>query len=290
MQTNKLISLAVVFLLVINIVLLLKVDDLKDELNSLSQNYQHLQSNVNAVAGNVNQSLDRFTREQSWITPIDIDYAKSKAAAGNDLVIVTWQIKDYPEDSRIFFNYSKADTEEFKTIPVQDKGNGLFEVGLPLDIKIEPVCDISVIRSGEQRGEQRAVLREEKVEPADQGLKAYVSMKSNGILKSSEISYLNLSHLAQVQYNPLTGFLEINNKKYDISLYEHNNGGNPLKSLSVKFYNGDSLVTDKTVDARILPDGSKNFILTYDAGSETISGIVFDVKYLDGESFTKEIL
>jgi hypothetical protein len=58
----------------------------------------------------------------------------------------------------------------------------------------------------------------------------------------------------------------------------------------VKFYHTGGTVTEKTTDVQDLKGDSKNFILSYDAGSETISGIELHVKYSDDKSFTKEIL
>ena len=81
MQSDRRLFFILVIVLIINISLLGKVGNLNNQVQNLRHNYNNLQSSISSISGNVNSSLDRFTREQSWI-PVRVDDGKTRVRRG----------------------------------------------------------------------------------------------------------------------------------------------------------------------------------------------------------------
>ena len=286
MSKNKLLSLSLVIILIMNFLLISKIDDLNNRVQNLSNNYNNLQSSISSVTSNVNQILDRFTREQSWITPVQINHEKSDVDTEQVLAVFNWQIKDYLEGSEVIFHYRLSDSEEFKAISAESTNTGFFEVSLPLEMKAEPSWEVHVTRTAERGVMEEAVT---KINQADQSIRCYVSMKTKDSLKSSEVSYLNYEYLAHMKYEPVRGHVHISRNNYNISLFEDNNSNNSFESITAEFYNGNNLIVKKPVEVQDAQNGMKDYSLSYDSGSEDISHIILKVKYKNGDTFQKEI-
>ncbi|MGI6449237.1 MAG: hypothetical protein ACOX3R_02775 [Desulfitobacteriia bacterium] len=299
--------LAILFL---NFFLVTEISELNNRLENLNHNYNNLQSNLHSLTGDVNHSLERFTREQSWITPVRINEEKSRVDPEKALVVLNWQIKDFEEGSEVVLHYRKADAEEFRAIAAESSNNTVFfEASLPLEMKAEPSWDISVSFSGKNRTSEGAAEIPEKAaemissekSDAQQALQCYVSMKTKNQIKSSELSYLNYSYLAHLKFEPVQGHVHIDGNKHYIQLTGVRIGSNAVKSVFAEFYSGQKLIAKKEVPARdvqITSDGNKpepvrgeinHYSLEYDSGSEAISRLILEVIYSNGDSFNKEI-
>jgi len=282
LQPEKRLFLAAVLILIMNFVLFAKIGDLNNQVSSLSQNNNNLQSSLNAISSDVNQSLDQFTKEQSWISPVEVNNEKTTVGNEQGLAVLNWQIKDYQEGAEVIFHYRQAASEEFKDIPAENKGAGFFEVNLPMEIKVEPFWNIQVVRS-----EKFGTATSEMQKPTEQtvGYSYYVSMKTGNIIKSSEISYFDVGYLAKIKYEPIQGHVEIKNNKYSISLVENQD----FASVLVKFYDDGKVIATKAMHVPADQNGLRSYALTYDPGSKSISHIVIQVKYINGNTFEKEI-
>lgn len=282
MQSEKRLFLAFILILIMNFVLFAKIGDLNNQVKSLSQNNNNLQSSLNTISNNVNQSLDHFVKEQSWISPVEVNDEKTIVENEQGLAVLNWQIKDYQEGAQVIFHYRQTESEEFKDIPAVNKGTGFFEVNLPMEIKVEPFWNIQVIRS-----EKFGTATSEIEKPIEQsvGYSYYVSMKTGDIIKSSEIYYFDVGYLAKVKYEPIQGHVEIKNNKYSISLVENRD----FASVLVKFYDGSNVIATKAMHVPSDQNGLRSYALSYDPGSQSISHIVIQVKYINGNTFEKEI-
>ena len=114
MQSDRRLFFILVIVLIINIVLLGKVGDLNNQVQNLRHNYNNLQSSISSISGNVNSSLDRFTREQSWITPVRVDDGKTRVDGENGLAVLNWQVKDFKEGAEVVFHYRQKRAESSK--------------------------------------------------------------------------------------------------------------------------------------------------------------------------------
>ncbi len=282
MQSEKRLFLAAVLVLIMNFILLAKIGDLSNQVENLNRSNNNLQSSLNEITSNVNQSLSQFTREQSWISPVEVNNEKNTVGNEAGTAVLNWQIKDYPENAEVIFHYRQAEAEEFKNIPAVNKGAGFFEVSLPMEIKVEPFWDIQVVKSKNfgSAASEVAKLPEQTV-----AYSCYVSMKTGNLIKSSEISYFDVGYLAKVKYEPIQGHVAIKNNKYDISLVERQE----YDAVLVKFFAGDQLIATKAMHVPADQKGLRSYALSYDSGSQSISHIVIQVKYRNGNTFEKEI-
>ena len=114
LQSDRRLFFILVIVLIINISLLWKVGDLINQVQNLRFNYNSLQSSINSISGNVNSSLDRFTREQSWITPVRVDDGKTRVDGENGLAVLNWQVKDFKEGAEVCFITAKMRTVSSK--------------------------------------------------------------------------------------------------------------------------------------------------------------------------------
>ncbi len=282
MQPEKRLFFVAVLILIMNIVLITKIGDLSNQVEDLTRNNNNLQSSLNVITSNVNQSLDQFTKERSWISPVEVNDEKTTVGNEQGLAVLNWQIKDYQENAEVIFHYRQAESEEFKNIPALNKGAGFFEVSLPMEIKVEPFWNIQVVRS-EKFGTSTAEMAKQVEQTV--GYNYYVSMKTGDIIKSSEISYFDVAYLAKVKYEPIQGHVEIKNNKYSISLVENQD----FASVLVKFFDGDHVIATKAMHVPADQNGLRSYALSYDPGSQSISHIVIQVKYMNGNTFEKEI-
>jgi len=289
LSKTKLLSITLAVIIIMNVVLISKIGDLNNRVQNLSHNYNNLGSSINSVTSNVNQSLDRFIREQSWITPVQINHEKSKVDTEQVLAVFNWQIKDYLEESEVVFHYRLSDTEEFTTVVAESINTGFFEVSLPLEIKAEPSWEVNISRTEKGVSEQSIEQIAREIKQADKPIRCYVSMKTKDSLKSSEVSYLNYEYLAHMKYEPVRGHVHISRNNYNISLFEDNNSNNSFESITAEFYNGNNLIVKKPVEVQDAQNGMKDYSLSYDSGSEDISHIILKVKYKNGDTFQKEI-
>lgn len=279
MQSDKRLFLVVVLVLILNIALFAKVGDLNNQVENLSRNYNNLQSSLNAISSNVNQSLDQFTKEQSWISPVAVNDEKTIVENEEGLAVLNWQVKDYQEGAEVVFHYRQAASEEFKDIPAVNKGAGFFEVNMPMQIKVEPFWAVQVVKTEKNHG----ISTSEMAKPDEQAInyEYYVSMKTNDIIKSSDISYFDVGYLAKIKYEPIQGHIEISNNTYSISLVENQD----FKSVLVTFYDGSNIVAKRAMHVPSNQNGLRIYLLTYEPGSQSISHFVIQVKYTNGKTF-----
>lgn len=288
MQSNRRLFLILVIVLIINIALLGKVGDLNNQIQNLRHDYNNLQSSISSISGNVNSTLDRFTREQSWITPVQADDGKTQVDGEQGLAVLNWQIKDFREGAEVVFHYRQNESGEFKAVTAKNIGDGFFEVEISFEITVEPFWEVGVSK----RTMGGTVTSEHKVEPPKPDYESvgyYVSMKTGDVTRSSEIAYIDVAYLSRMKYEPIVGHVEINNNKYHISLYEHHNSSNNFQSVTVKLYDGSNVVAEKAMEVRDVHDSGKTYMLNYIADSQDISHLVIQVKYADGKTFERKV-
>lgn len=288
MQSNRPLSTIVVLILLINVVLLFKIGDLNNRIANFDQNYNNLQSSVHSISANVNQTISQFTREQSWITPVQVNESKTIVENEKILASLNWQIKDYQAGSEVTFHYRTSESGEFKDVQAKSAGAGFFEVDIPFEVKVEPPWHVDMTRSGSSK---EMAIQESRI--SNQGAQAigyYVSMKTKDIVKSSEVSHLDPAYLAKVKYEPIQGHIEIRDNKYNITIFEHYPSSNNFESVILKIYDANNIVTEKPAEVQKMENNRKNFIILYDADSQNISTLVLQVKYTNGNTFEKDLL
>lgn len=288
MQSDRRLFFILVIVLIINIVLLGKVGNLNNQVQNLRHNYNNLQSSISSISGNVNSSLDRFTREQSWITPVRVDDGKTRVDGENGLAVLNWQVKDFKEGAEVVFHYRQKEGGEFETVPAKNIGDGFFEVEIPFEIRVEPFWEIRV--SKRILGGTKTSAHEVKPKKPDyQSVSYYVSMKTGDVTRSSEVAHVGVAYLAKIKYEIIVGNVHIDNDNYHISISEHHNSSNSFQSVNVKLYDGKRIVAEKAMEVRDVHGSGKTYRLDYVADSQDISHLVIQVEYADGKTFEKEV-
>jgi hypothetical protein len=288
LQSDRRLLFILVIVLIINIVLLGRVGNLNNQIQNLRHEYNNLQSSISSISSNVNSSLDRFTREQSWITPVRVDDGKTRVEGEKGLAVLNWQIKDFREGAEVVFHYRQNETEDFIAVPAQNKGDGFFEVEIPFEIRVEPFWEVDV-RERTMGGVVSSVHEAKPARPDYQSVSYYVSMKTGDVTRSSEIAHVDVAYLAKIKYETIVGHVDISNDEYHISLFEPRNSSNSFQSVTVKLYDGSRLVAEKAMEVRDVYDSGKTYRLDYVVDSQDVSHLVIQVKYADGKTFEKEI-
>jgi hypothetical protein len=197
LQSDRRLLFILVIVLIINIVLLGRVGNLNNQIQNLRHEYNNLQSSISSISSNVNSSLDRFTREQSWITPVRVDDGKTRVEGEKGLAVLNWQIKDFREGAEVVFHYRQNETEDFIAVPAQNKGDGFFEVEIPFEIRVEPFWEVDV-RERTMGGVVSSVHEAKPARPDYQSVSYYVSMKTGDVTRSSEIAHVDVAYLAKI--------------------------------------------------------------------------------------------
>lgn len=298
MQSNKPLSVIVLCVFILNLLLLTKVSGLETQLQNLENNYRNLRNEINSISGSVQNTLSRFTAEQSWITPVQVNEKKTHFENGQGFAVFSWQIKDWQEDAEVNFHYRLTESGEFQAIAAQNKGAGLFEVELPLEIEVEPYWSVGVsITSGLSTKTSEPAARAEAVTRAtdagtDQSFWFYVSMKTTEGTKSSEMGVLDVGYLAKTKYEPVDGRVRIKDNIYDVLIYNQLSAASAynLTSAHARFYNGATLVAAAPLEAREETNGSMQPLeLRYEPGKQAVTHLIIEVQYGDGKTFSKRI-
>lgn len=292
MQTNKPLFILIVLLLVINIVLFVRVGNLGNQIQSLRYNYDNIQSSVRSISGDINNTLQQFTREQSWITPVRVDHNRVQVDGDVGIALLNWQIKDFKEGADVVFHYRQGDSKEFVALPAKDKGDGFFETEMPFRVDVKPLWEISVSQThsaGRTSSETVSMAAmAEKTDADYRSVDYYVSMKSGDTIQSSEMANYDVAYLANMKYDTIVGHAHIHDKQYHVSLFD-SYGDNKYASVTVSFYDGKRFIGEKMMEISETHDVGATYELNYDGASQDISRLIIQVKYADGRIFEKEI-
>lgn len=292
MNSNRSLFILIALLLVINIVLFVRVGELNGQIQSLRYNYGNIQSSIDSISGDVNSTLQQFTREQSWITPVRVDHNRTWVDGDAGVALLNWQIKDFKEGAEVVFHYRRPDLEGFDETLAKDKGDGFFEAEMPFKANIEPLWEVNVSQT-HSRGKipSVSVSTASTAMAPDSGYRSvdyYVSMRSGDTIKSSEMTSFDVAYLANMKYDTIVGHVHIHDEQYHISLFD-SYGDNRYESVTVSFYDDKKLVDKKTLEMSETHNTGATYELDYEAASPGISRLVIRVKYKEGGAFEKEI-
>lgn len=282
---KRMLSIIVIVLLIMNFITFIKLGDLNNQIENLKYGQNQIQSSIGGISGNVNNTLNRFTREQTWITQVQANEGKTKIEDEKITAVLNWQIKEYQKGAEVVFNYRQRDTEEFIAIPAESIGDGLFEVVIPFEVEVEPFWEIGVSHSSEKNS-----ITEEVVDKGQKpsGINYYISMSMNDSVKSSEVSHFSPNYLVRTKYEPIMGHIDIRDNWVDISLFQHSPQGNEYDSAWFKVYDGNKLLAEQILEEEEGP-GRTQYFANYQEELGNITRLVLYVKYQDGKIFEKEI-
>ncbi|MCT8139165.1 hypothetical protein H1D32_16510 [Anaerobacillus sp. CMMVII] len=287
--------------LIINARLLVRVSDLDNRIDSMSYSQMEIRNRVENQTSSMQYVLEEFKNEQSWISGIQMEVDPFNIANGKTTLNFNWQIKELFNDSEVVFHYKYGKDQQFRSVPANEAGNGIFKANVSLDIALEPewYTGFSIpVGNDYSEVEERAYEDNYSEKMNKHEFSYYVTVSNDNLLRSSEIHFSNFAHLGTDYYGILDLFVDIHDKGYHISVmrpdYYTENGVYLDEVYVKKFKNGVLIDEEKLVsnsnEARTQP---YEFPLVFQNQTKNepfeFSSLVIRVVYNNGQTFEKEV-
>jgi len=286
-----------------NYVLVRRLDVMDNKINNIS-NYQHqVISTVNSQVGNITNAINKIKEDQSWLSAVNVDTVINGSDKNKAIVNFEWQVKELENNSEVLFNYKKNDEQEYKSIKVEDKGNGFFRVVMPVEIHPEPNWNYQIIDRGTNTGErQMRVIEEKEAYERENRLtfNYYISVSHGDMIKSGEINIAPIEDVGARYY----GYLEVRtdidrDNNYSISVMSGKMSDSDiyLKEAYLKKYRDGKLLEEEKLEEReIVYEGgiparedTKDFYTKSSKEKLDYSNLVLKVVYSDSSVFEREV-
>ncbi|MBE4909167.1 hypothetical protein IMZ08_13960 [Bacillus luteolus] len=281
--------------LILNFNLLVSLDRVEHQVNSLSHNQHNILSDVNSQAGQIQNIMNEFLNEQSWISRIHMEFDQSEAEDGKAAATFEWQVKELQSNSEVTFNYVYGPGEDFITLPAKEIQQGLFQVRIPIEVEVKPLWEVGVITTtGSSMEEESKQKFEDRMEERDQQhrLKYFVSVTYDDMVKSSEIHTEHLGHFGTSKYGIIRSDIHIHQDNISLTLYNEfmmEPSDHVVNAYLVK-YEGDKLIEEEEMES-LGPEEEwpRHFHVNQIEKYENMR-LVIKVEYSNGEIFEKEVL
>lgn len=283
--------------LVMNFTLLSRLDQLENQVHSVSNNQHNIISNVNGQTSHIQSVLNDIKEEQSWLSTITMDLNTQELKDGLAEATFEWQVKELQNDSEVIFNYAYGDNEDYTAIPAKELQHGLFQVKVPIKFKIEPLWEVGLIttNSNNQQEMSKQEMEEKMAEEQRQNpLKYFVSVSYDDMVKSGNIQTEHLGHVGMNDYGIIQTDIHMDDENFDVTLI-HNNLNNSsivieevylLKYEDKKFVEKVELESD---DQNNPSDQDVHFFYLNQIKQYEDARLVIKVVYSNGETFKKEV-
>lgn len=288
--------------LLTNYILLTKLDEMDNKINNIS-GYQHqVISTVNSQVGNINNTINEIKEEQSWLSAVNVETIFSDVDKNSVVVSFEWQVKELQSNSEVLFNYRMGEDKDYKSIQVEDKGNGVFGVVMMVDVKPEPTWHIQVSSNNMSKGQMEVI--EEKKEALQMknrvNFNYFISVSHGEILKSSDINIARIDDIGVRYYGYLVVHTDINkNNNYSLSVMSEkmHDTSAYLKEVYIKKYSGGQLVDEEKLvkenvtyeDGTTAREDPMVFNIKPSEEKMDFSSLVLKVVYSDGSVFEREV-
>ncbi|MFT4413923.1 hypothetical protein ACLM5H_08695 [Fredinandcohnia humi] len=285
---------ALIVSLVTNFYLLSKMKDIENSVYNISNLQMDLTNNMSHQTANINNILDEYKREQSWISTVQMNVEKQDIEKGTANLRFEWQVKELQKGSEVIFHYKMEESQKYTSIPAEEKGNGLFEVHVPVKVQLEPEWFVHTTIVSSRNSEP--VMEEHGEEKmADDLVWYYVTVSHDELVKSSEATTAHLENMGTMYYGILETNIHLNNEEFTISIMEHGNVSDVfIKEAYLLKYKNEKVVAEEKLRSGNLhgdPEGQvrDHFISFIKSSKEDFSMLELKVTYSNGTSFEKEI-
>ncbi|MDC3417619.1 hypothetical protein [Aquibacillus salsiterrae] len=283
------IILMLVISVIVNVISLSKINQVESQIQFISSNQQNIQYEVSNQANEVNNFLNDMKREQSWISPFDVDLP----ATDNDpQAILQWQIKELQSGAKVTLYYLMGAGESYTAVPAEQINQGLFEAKVPLNLDLRPQWEIGFMSGNSSIQETRKKVAEEQYQ--QNVLKYYVSMSNGEIEKNSDIKTTYLGDYGVDSYGIIQSDIELREKSITVNLYHHNQNisDNVIEQVYLSVYEGDSLVAEEQLNAMegdAQTDKKSSYFRLEKEKNYENKRLVIKVIYSNGKTFTKSV-
>jgi len=285
--------------LFVNFNLLSKLDNLENRVNSISSNQHQVINSVNSQTNDIRNIINDMKREQSWLSPISTTTKVTDIDQGKVLVSFEWQVKELKDNSKVVLNYKYSDEKEYISMDAVEKGNGLFEASIPIEVVLEPQWIINITGISKNIEGQKEAIIEESKRANQLDISYFVSVTHNDTVKSSDINISPIESLGVQYYGYLETYTDISqDNSFSVSILgfpSSSETSTVLKEVYLKKYkNGRLLDEEKLASNDINGDipvreGALAFSTKPSDEKLDFSRLVIKVIYSDGTSFEEEI-
>ncbi|MBB6452558.1 hypothetical protein HNQ94_001003 [Salirhabdus euzebyi] len=290
------VSVTIVISLIVNFTLLVKVNQLEDEVNHVSY-YQHdLMNNVNNQTGHMQTVLSEFKEEQSWISRINMDVNTNKIEDGEVQATFKWQVKELQTDSEVVFHYTYGNSDDYIEVPAKKIQQGLFEVNVPFEVGLEPQWEIMNMTNSNAEQEMSKQAMEEKMiaEERQHTLKYFVTVSHGDSIKSGEIYTDHLGHLGTSFYGIIQTDIHIDKNHLSVNLVNRDVNQSPkliVEAYLLKYEN-EKFLEEEVIKLQKEDSPSNTDIRFFNLDSVEVYDdmrLIVKVVYSNGEVFEKEV-
>lgn len=288
---------ALIVSLIMNFVLLSKLDIIEHQISNISNYQSHMMNTVDSQTSNIQHVMNEIKKEQSWISTINMGVDTKEAGNGKVEMNFDWQVKELHNNSKVIFNYKFGEEEEFKSIPAVEKQTGLYQVSIPVKIKFEPQWEIRLMVSGNSERElnEKELEEQRKAYYGERTLSYFVSVSYKDMIKNGEIHSTNIENLGARDYGLLEAMVDITNNNFHVlvinPVVRHDNPIFLKEAYILKYKNGDFVEEEQLIsDNQDVASRDRPIFFRMDQ-SEKLDYTSLAVKavYSNGEVFEKEV-
>jgi hypothetical protein len=217
------IAAALVISLIMNFNLLSRLDNVENELNNVYHSINDIDSTIYSQTDEIRNVINDMKEEQSWISRINMDFDPSKAVGGKAVATFDWQVRELQGDSGVLFHYAVGEGDDYRAIPADELQPGVFQVEVPVELKLEPMWEVGVITttsSSNIEEESKQAIEEKMIkQDREHRMKYFVSVTYGNSVKNGEIHHENLGHFGTRYYGILRADIHLFDDTFNISLF-----------------------------------------------------------------------
>jgi hypothetical protein len=279
--------------LILNFTLISKMNDLQYQVSNLSAAQFDIRTSVENQVSHIQNVLNDFTEEQSWISSIEMEVNTNEIEDGQANATFEWQVKELESGSEVVFNYAYGDSEDFKTVQAEELENGLFQVEVPVDLKLEPVWEIGTTISDSDKIQEN-IKKEMEEQMVENNLKYFVSVSTGDKVKSSQVYSEHLGYFGTSLYGVIMLDLISNNDQITIHLMNDSADKSSIliEEAYLLKYQGEELIGEAQLmldDESSPPDNRMRNFHIDQVEKVPDMRLLVKVVYSDGKTFEKEI-
>lgn len=205
-------SIVLIVLLVVSLVInwftWSSTNELKNQVSQLRNGLSNIRSQVSSEVSGIRGIVQNMREDAKWWSPADVEFLEMDREKA--LVKVSWNLKEYKQDSEIMFNYKLTGQSDYTQIPADQHGNGYFSVTLPVELPLEPIWEMRIEQSvSREQDRDSRISREAAIEKKikmenDYRLSYYISRQDEGTILTSEKRNMLLDKLSYKLFKSLS--------------------------------------------------------------------------------------
>ncbi len=270
-----------------------KMDQVEQQIHSISNSQQQLTDSVNRQSNEINGILQDFKQEQSWISDIRMQPNTETDSDGQMQLGFEWQVKELPDNAEVDFHYSLGKQDEFEQVSSKQLQDGLFQASFPVEVETRPQWEVTYI--GNQHAQEQMQVEEQTDEDRrNHDLRYYVTVSHGETLKSSTIQRSNIEHLRRGGYGVVQVDLNQHQDSYSVHVINHETSTNVmLEDVYVLTYKNGTLVEEQKLEPDSgQPENAPNRTTFYHLNkieADEDTRFVMKAVYNNGETFEKNV-